>query len=59
MAPIPDRIFSSVCLDIFSMPPEVWCGTSYDCMLVCVDRLSGWIVAKPTQKIGLTAEKAA
>ena len=59
MAPIPDRIFSSVCLDIFSMPPEVWCGIGYDCMLVCVDRLSGWIVAKPTQNVVLTAEKAA
>ena len=31
----------------------------YDAMVVCVDRHSGWIVAIPTQKKGLTAEKTA
>ena len=59
MTPVPDRIFTSVCIDIFSMPPEKWLGVDYDCMVICVDRLTGWIVAKPTQKLGLTAEKAA
>jgi len=41
------------------MPPETWQGVEYDCILVCVDRFSGWIIAKPTQKLGLTAGKAA
>ena len=59
MTPIPSKIFSSVCLDVFSMPSEIWQGVEYDCILLCVDRLSGWIVAKPTEKLGLTAEKAA
>ena len=31
----------------------------FDAFLLCVDRLSGWIVCKCTQKLGLTAEKAA
>ena len=59
IVPIPDRIFDSVCLDIFSMPPTIWEGQEFDCMLVCVDRHSGWIMACPTTKLGLTAEKAA
>ena len=59
MTPIPAKVFTSVCIDIFSMPEEFWQGVRYDCIIVCVDRLSGWIIAKPTQKMGLTAEKAA
>lgn len=31
----------------------------YDCAVVCLDRHSGWIIAKPTQHVGLTAEKCA
>ena len=31
----------------------------YDSMLVLVDRFSGWILAIPTKKFGLTGEKAA
>ena len=50
---------SSVSLDIFSMPTETYNNEEFDCMLVCVDRLSGWIIAKPTTKLGLTAKKAA
>ena len=26
-------------------------------MVVCVDRHTGWIIAIPTQRVGLTAEK--
>ena len=47
----------SVCLDIFSMPTTQWLGSDYDAILLCVDRLSGWITACPT--LGLTAENAA
>ena len=41
------------------MPPVNWQGQYYDCMLICVDRLSNWIIARPSQKDGLTAEKTA
>ena len=49
----------SVCLDLFSMPTTTWNSQEYDAILLCVDRLSGWIVAAPTLKLGLSAEKAA
>ena len=50
---------TSVCLDVFSPPATEWQGRKYDALLLCVDRLTGWIIALPTQKEGLTAEKAA
>jgi hypothetical protein len=59
MTPVPDRFMASVCLDIFSMPPATWLGESFDCYLLCVDRLTGWMIARPTTKQGLTGEKAA
>ena len=54
-----DRLFDSVCIDVFSMPPVRWQGEDYDCMVLCVDRLSGWLLARPTIYKGLTAEKTA
>ena len=57
--PVPERVMHSVCLDIFAMPSTQWRDIDYDAILLCVDRLSGWIVACPTLKQGLTAEKAA
>ena len=57
--PIPERFMSSVCLDVFSMPAVEWLGQTFDAFLMCVDRHSGWMIAKPTQKAGLTGEKAA
>ena len=59
MNPVPPRVMSSVCLDIFSPPGTRWQGLDYDALLLCVDRHSGWIAAIPTQKKGLTAEKVA
>ena len=59
MTPIPPRVMFSVCLDVFSMPEESWEGVLYDAFLLCVDRHSEWTVAKPTQKEGLTGQKAA
>ena len=50
MTPVPDRFMSSVCLDIFSMPPVSWLGPPYDCYLLCVVRLTGWMLARPTTK---------
>ena len=57
--PIPPHIMSSVAIDIFSLPTVEWKGQSFDSLLVCVDRHSGWIIARPCTKVGLTAEKAA
>ena len=59
MNPIIEGFMSSVALDVFDMPPSTWLGNTYDCVLLCVDRASGWIVARPTTKIGLTGERAA
>ena len=59
MTPLPDRFMASVCLDIFSMPPTDWLGQHFDCYLLCVDRLTGWMVARPTTKQGLSGERAA
>ena len=50
---------SSVALDVFSLPQVEWQGERFDALLLCVDRLSGWVLARPTTKLGLTAEKAA
>ena len=57
--PIPEHPFISVCVDIFSLPTVVWQGTTYDQVILCVDRHSGWMIARPCQKLGLTAEKCA
>ena len=59
MTTIPERAMSSVCLDIFHLPLTTYRGVEYDSLIVCVDRLSGWIIAKPTLNKGLTAEKTA
>ena len=57
MTPIPEAPLMSVCLDIFSMPKVTWQSESYDTILLSVDRHSGWIIARPTQYLGLTGEK--
>ena len=57
--PVPMRIWDSISLDIFSMPEERVEGELFDAIIVCVDRNSGWIIAIPTRKLGLTAEKVA
>ena len=57
--PVPTHIMTSVALDVFAMPNVKWQGIMYDQILLCVDRLSGWVIARPCQKLGLTAEKAA
>ena len=41
------------------MPEEEFEGEVYDCFLLCVDRFTGWMIARPTRKAGLTGEKAA
>jgi len=59
MNPVIESFMSSLALDIFEMEPATWLNDDYDCVLLCVDRTSGWIIARPTTKLGLTGEKAA
>ena len=57
--PIPAHIMSHVSVDLFTLPQIQWQGQQYDTLVVCVDRLSGWIIARPALKNGLTSEKVA
>ena len=57
--PVPEHVMASVALDVFALPSVWWQGRAYDSLLLCVDRLSGWIIARPCTKLGLTAEQAA
>jgi len=59
MTSIPPRVMTSICVDVFTLPATEWRGVLYDCMLVCLDRLRGWITPIQTIKEGLTGEKAA
>ena len=57
--PIPDRLMESVAMDIFSMP-EVHIGKGFfHCVVLCVDRHSGYIVAVLARKKGLLAKEVA
>jgi hypothetical protein len=57
--PIPPQLMASVALDLFNMPSVKHENQTYDMMAVCVDRLSGWVVAVPTLNKGLTGSKVA
>ena len=50
---------NSVCMDLFSIPPVEQDGRLLDTLVVCVDRHSGWMVAVPERKVGLTGAKVA
>ena len=41
------------------MPDVIWQDENFDCFILCVDRLSGWMIARPAQATGPTGEKAA
>jgi len=56
---IPARLGESIALDIFNLPSVVHHGERHDCMVVAVDRLSGWTVAIPACRKGLQAKKVA
>jgi hypothetical protein len=49
----------SVCIDIFKVIPTTYEKVDYDCFVMCVDRLSGWMIVRPTLSLGLTGEKTA
>ena len=59
MTPLLPRVWFSVSLDVCFLPPTTYEGENYDCYLLCVDRHSGWMVARPTLEEGLTGRKAA
>ena len=56
---IPPYLMNSVALDLFTLPKVRWQGRPFDTVILCVDRLTGWIIVAPTTGQGLTAEKAA
>ena len=49
----------SVAIDIFAMPEVTLDGQIYNQFALCVDRLSGWMVAIPCSTPGWTADKIA
>lgn len=57
--PIPPAVMASVALDLFDMPMVEYEGSMFNMMVVCVDRHSGWIVAVPCKKQGLTGARVA
>ena len=50
---------ASVAIDLFQLPLVEWEGQNYDTLIVCVDRHSGWVVAIPGLKKGLTGSNVA
>ena len=57
--PVPAHVFASVSVDLFVMPEEIVDGKVYNCLMACVDRNSGWIVATPHHTKDLTAAAVA
>ena len=54
--PIPEDVFSSLCMDFLQLEACIGSdGKKYDYILVVVCRLSGYIVAIPCEKAGLSA----
>ena len=56
---VPPATMASVCIDLFSLPKVDLEGQILDTLIVCVDRHSGWMVAIPEGKVGLTGAKVA
>ncbi len=59
MTPIPEAPLTSVCVAIFNLSEAVWQNNTYDALVLCVDRHSGWMIAQPSQHKGVTAKKYA
>ena len=57
--PIPPNIMTSVAIDLFRLPTVKFEGKTFDSIIACVDRHSGWIVAIPVLNKGLTGAKVA
>ena len=50
---------SKVSIYLFSFPEITWEGDTFDTVIMCIDKLSGWIIGEPCQNKGLTSEKVA
>ena len=57
--PVPDDPFTSLAIDFVSLPKTVVNGETYDYLMVVLCRLTGYILAIPTQKLGLDSRKLA
>ena len=57
--PIPDQPMESVAMDVFSMHGVHIGKEVSDCVVLCVNRHSGYIVAVPARKKGLLAKEVA
>lgn len=57
--PIPPIPMDNIALDVFYMKPVKYEGKKFDCMIVIVDRHSGWVTAFPETREGLTAKRVA
>ncbi len=53
---VPETVMTHVCMDIFKLPTVTVNEEIFDSLALCVDRLSGWIVAIPGRNEGMTAE---
>jgi hypothetical protein len=56
---IPSQVMQAVVIDMVSLPEVQWAGRTYDSLLVTADRLSGYILALPHQKLGSTGKALA
>ena len=57
--PIPDKPMEPVSMDVFSIPKVKLGKVTYDCVVIVVDRHSGYLVVVPAKKKGLTAKEVA
>ena len=57
--PIPPHVFHSLAMDFVDLPAVKHEGVEFDYALIIVCRMSGYIMALPCRKAGLTAEKMA
>ena len=57
--PIPPAVMSHIAIDVFVLPTISVEGKTYDCVVVGVDRHSGWLTVIPELRLGLTGQKVA
>ena len=57
--PVPGEVFASLAIDFVDLPLVKMEAEDFDCAMVIVCRLSGYIMAIPCLKKGLTAKQAA
>ena len=57
--PVPDQPMERVAMDVFSMPKVHIGKETFDCVVLCVDRHSGYVVAVLARKKGLLAKEVA